>query len=98
MKDITEKEQIFPFQTAAAYALYQSLFAPIADKIKGKAKLSILPHGPLNSLPLGMLITSDPAGKALKDQDFLIKSHAITIIPSIYLITPICPPSLVRLR
>ena len=79
-----ENQDTGQYDADAAYELYKALFAPIADKLKGKARLSILPHGPLTSLPLGMLITSDPSGKSLKDQDYLIKSHAITIIPSIY--------------
>jgi CHAT domain-containing protein len=33
---------------------------------------------------LQLLVTKDPAGKALKDVDWLLKSHAITVIPSIY--------------
>ena len=31
-----------------------------------------------------LLVTKDPAGKTLKDVDWLVKSYAITVIPSIY--------------
>jgi CHAT domain-containing protein len=33
---------------------------------------------------LQLLVTGDPTGKALKDVDWLVKSAAITVIPSIY--------------
>jgi CHAT domain-containing protein len=36
------------------------------------------------SIPFGVLITSDPQGKTLKDEDWLIKSYALTVLPSIY--------------
>jgi CHAT domain-containing protein len=35
------------------------------------------------SLPPQVLVTSDPLGKALKDVDWLIRRHAVTILPSI---------------
>jgi CHAT domain-containing protein len=35
------------------------------------------------SLPPQVLVTSDPTGKALKDVDWLIRRHAVTILPSI---------------
>ncbi len=41
-------------------------------------------NGALTSIPFGILIASDPEGKKLKDEDWLIKSYAITILPSIY--------------
>jgi CHAT domain-containing protein len=37
----------------------------------------------LTSLPPQVLVTGDPAHKAFKDVDWLIRSHAITILPSI---------------
>ena len=58
--------------------------APIAEKIVGKTRLSVLANGALTSIPFGILIASDPQGKKLKDEDWLIKSYAITILPSIY--------------
>ena len=40
--------------------------------------------GALTAIPLQLLVTKDPASKALKDVDWLVKSYAITVIPSIY--------------
>ena len=73
-----------PFDAALSYAVYQQTFGPIAEKLAGKTRLSVLANGALTSIPFGILITSDPQGKKLKDEDWLIKSYAITILPSIY--------------
>jgi len=73
-----------PFDTALAYKLYQELFSPIADQIAGKKHLSIVTNGALTSIPLELLVTSDPTGKGLKDVDWLVKSHSVTVIPSIF--------------
>jgi len=40
--------------------------------------------GALTAIPLQLLVTKDPASKALTDVDWLVKSYAITVIPSIY--------------
>ena len=73
-----------PFDAALSYAVYQQTFGPIAEKLAGKTRLSVLANGALTSIPFGILITSDPQGKKLKDVDWLIKSFAITSLPSIY--------------
>ena len=72
------------FDVDAAYGLYNTIMAPIAKKLVGKAKISVVLHGALTSIPLGMLITSAPETRSLKDQNWLIRTHAITVIPSIY--------------
>lgn len=72
-----------PFDTALAYKVYQETFGPIAEKIAGKKRLSVLANSALTSIPLGLLVASDPTGKSLKDVDWLIKSHAITVLSSI---------------
>ena len=73
-----------PFDAALAYQIYQQTLGPIADRFVGKKRISVITNGALTSIPLQLLITSDPTGKALKDVDWLIKSVAITVIPSIY--------------
>jgi CHAT domain-containing protein len=73
-----------PFDAALAYRLYQQTFAPVEDWIAGKKRLSVFANGALTSIPFGMLVTRDPAGKSLGETDWLIKSHAVTVLPSIY--------------
>ena len=73
-----------PFDAALAYHIYQQTLEPIANRIVDKKRISVITNGALTAIPLQLLITSDPAGKALKDVDWLVKSHAVTVIPSIY--------------
>ena len=43
----------------------------------------MIANGALTSIPLGVLVTKEPTGKSLKDADWLIKSFAVTVEPSI---------------
>jgi CHAT domain-containing protein len=73
-----------PFDTALAYQIYQRTLGPIANRFADKKRISVITNGALTAIPLQLLVTSDPKGKALKDVDWLVKSYAITVIPSIY--------------
>jgi CHAT domain-containing protein len=73
-----------PFDAALAYQIYQQTLGPIANRFANKKRISVIANGVLTSIPLQLLVTSDPTGKALKDVDWLVKSVAITVIPSIY--------------
>lgn len=73
-----------PFDTALAFKVYQQTFGPIGNKIVGKKRLSVYVDGALTSLPLQVLVIADPAGKRYADVDWLMKSFAITNLPSIY--------------
>jgi CHAT domain-containing protein len=72
-----------PFDTQASFALYQKVLAPVADMLRGKLRVTLVVNDALTSLPPQLLVTRDPAGKALKDVDWLIRSHAVTVLPSI---------------
>jgi CHAT domain-containing protein/tetratricopeptide (TPR) repeat protein len=71
------------FDPALAYKIYQETFGAFAEKIAAKKRLSIVTNGALTSLPPQLLITKDPTGKSLKEMDWLIRSHAITVLPSV---------------
>jgi CHAT domain-containing protein len=73
-----------PFDTALAYRIYQETIGQIADRFAGKKRISVITNGALTSIPLQLLVTGDPTGKTLKDVDWLVKSVAVTVIPSIY--------------
>jgi len=73
-----------PFDAAVAYHLYQQTFAPLESWIRDKKRISVFANGALTSIPFGMLVKRDPAGKSLRDIDWMIKSHAIAVLPSIY--------------
>jgi CHAT domain-containing protein len=71
------------FDPALAYGIYQATFGTFADKIGSKKRISLITNGALTSLPPQLLVTKDPSGKTLKEVDWLIRSHAITILPSV---------------
>jgi CHAT domain-containing protein len=72
-----------PFDAQASFALYQKILAPVEDMLRGKSRLSLVLTGALTSLPPQVLVTRDPAGKELKDVDWLIRTQAVTVLPSI---------------
>jgi CHAT domain-containing protein/tetratricopeptide (TPR) repeat protein len=72
-----------PFDPKLSFALYRQVLEPVADIIRSKQRLSVVVNGALTSLPPQVLVTSDPAGKALKDVDWLIRRYSITILPSV---------------
>jgi hypothetical protein len=59
------------------------LFGGFAKYIASKTRLYVVSNGALTSLPLQLLVTKDPAGKSLKDVDWLVRSYAITNWPSV---------------
>jgi CHAT domain-containing protein len=76
-------DNVKPFDAQASFALYQKILAPVEDMLRGKPRLSLVLTGALTSLPPQLLVTRDPAGKALKDVDWLLRTHAVTVLPSI---------------
>jgi CHAT domain-containing protein len=71
------------FDPALAHKIYQATFGVFGNKIAAKKRLSIITNGALTSLPPQLLVTKDPSGKDLKQLDWLVRSHAITILPSV---------------
>src|SRR6185503_17631621 len=53
----------------------------------GKRHLIVVPTGPLTSIPFQVLITAPPGPQtgadALRDAAWLIKSHALSVLPSV---------------
>ena len=45
--------------------------------------MSFVLNGALTSLPPQVLVTRDPSGKALKNVDWLVRTHAVTVLPSV---------------
>jgi CHAT domain-containing protein/Tfp pilus assembly protein PilF len=72
-----------PFDTQLAFKIYQETFGTIADKLQGKTRLSVVTNGALTSLPFQLLVTKAPGNKQLKDIDWLVRSYAITNLPSV---------------
>jgi CHAT domain-containing protein len=59
------------------------VLGPIDGILRSKPRLSFVLNGSLTSLPPQVLVTRDPAGKALKDVDWLVRSQAVTVLPSV---------------
>lgn len=62
-----------PFDRSLAYHLYRLVLGPIEEIILQKTRLSFVLDGALTSLPLQVLITTDPDGKDLGSLDWLIR-------------------------
>jgi CHAT domain-containing protein len=73
-----------PFDAKLAYELYKLILGPVEDRIAKKPRLLMVMNGALTSLPPQVLVTSDLAGRDLKSTDWLIRRHAIAILPSVY--------------
>jgi CHAT domain-containing protein/Tfp pilus assembly protein PilF len=71
------------FDPELSFKIYRATFGAFADKIAAKQRLSIVTNGALTSLPPQLLLASDPNGKKLKELDWLIGSHAVTVLPSV---------------
>jgi CHAT domain-containing protein len=71
-----------PFDLGRAHALYKSLFGNAEDLIKGK-QLLIVPAGALTTLPFQVLVTKSPASQDPASSAWLIRDHAITVLPSV---------------
>jgi len=66
-----------------AHNLYRKLLGPIEHLIADKKHLIFVLNGALTSLPPQVLVESNPAGKSLKDVDWLIRRHSVSLLPSV---------------
>jgi len=69
------------FDGAAAHALWQALFGPLADRLARADRLVVVPSGPLLSLPFGLLPTTAPQPGATPA--WLVTRVAVTHMPSV---------------
>jgi CHAT domain-containing protein len=70
------------FDHVRAHKLYAALFGQIEDAIKDK-HLLIVPSGPLTQLPFQVLVTAPPTGRDHKSAAWLVRKHAVTILPAV---------------
>lgn len=86
--ELTELDQEKLFDLNEAHRLYKELVGPVADLIKDKKHLLIVPSGALTSLPFHLLVTKNPAQaipgfELYRDAAWLMKTHATTTLPSV---------------
>lgn len=77
------------FDTVTAYELYRQLLQPVEAGWRGKAKLYVVPHGPLGQLPFATLLTAPWSEKpakiafaGLSEAPWLLKEAAVTQLPA----------------
>ena len=83
LRNLLDPYSVRPFDAQASYDLYQKMLAPVDDLMRAKNRLSLVVNGALTSLPPQLLVPRDPTGKALKDVDWLIRTYAVTVLPSV---------------
>lgn len=73
-----------PIDVSLAYRCYQVTIGTIQNLIEDKNHLLFVLSGAIASLPPHVLVSRDPSGLKPQDVDWLIKSAAITILPTVY--------------
>ncbi|MDP1732842.1 MAG: CHAT domain-containing protein [Sulfuritalea sp.] len=76
-----------PVSVGLLHELYQRIFAPAAPHLVGMRHVMVVPAGPLQSLPFGMLVALPPP-KSRSDADYrqvdwLAKHYAFSVLPSV---------------
>ena len=83
-----EDDEPVSFDIARAHDLYKLLLGRFAPMLSGKQHVMFVPAGPLSSLPFQVLVTEPPRpglseAEALKDAQWLIRGHALSVLPSV---------------
>ena len=84
-------QRLQPFPAALANRLYRDLIGPVEGLIGDAKHIVVVPDGPLESLPLSVLLTAPAADTrdelaapdALRDAPWLTRKWAISTLPSI---------------
>lgn len=73
-----------PFPVAQARRLFDLLLAPASKELRGIRHLIVVPDGPLQSLPLSVLVTDEPPprGRDGAGTPWLIGRHALSVLPA----------------
>src|SRR5262249_35601654 len=89
-EDIRTPEQLLErgFPATQAYALYNKLFAPVEKILQGARLVYVVPDDALESLPLGVLLTTEPQGSfadfsGYAQAPWLARKYAMAVLPSI---------------
>jgi tetratricopeptide (TPR) repeat protein len=76
-----------PVSVNVLHELYKSIFTPALPFLGGVNHLMVVPSGPLQSLPFGMLVASPPpaitSDADYRKVDWLAKRHAFSVLPSV---------------
>jgi CHAT domain-containing protein/tetratricopeptide (TPR) repeat protein len=86
--DPWQNPSVQPFPATRAYRLYQTIAAPAQSLLDGAARIIIVPDGALESLPLGVLVTTPPRSDPVSPADhrsvaWFARDHALTVLPTV---------------
>lgn len=70
------------FNLKNAYALYQTLFAPLESQLADVSHLIVVPGEALSSLPLSLLVTAPSLARDYQNAAWLLRRYAISNVPS----------------
>ena len=71
------------YSKAEAYALYETIFAPVTQYLGGVKHVMVVADGPLQSLPFGLLVTSPVEAKSKAPVPWLVRQYAFSNLPSV---------------
>ena len=76
------------FDQSLAHSLYRQIFAPASPVLDGVRHVIVVPHGALQSLPFGVLVSVEPQRKggrllAYRDVPWLARRYAFSTLPSV---------------
>ncbi len=77
-------EQPKGFDIAAAHWLYAETLGQVAEVTAGKAHLYLDLRGAMASVPPHLLVVSDDGGVDPAKVDWLVRHHAVSVIPSVF--------------
>ncbi len=75
-------DTIPPFDTAAAFELYQDVLGGVAPQLAGMTHLVVAPTGPLLSLPFSILLTGPATPDQLGKAPWLLRQAVIAHVPA----------------
>ena len=86
--ELTSLADIPPFDRKTAYELYKQIFAPAEEMLGDVDHIYIVPDGPLQSLPMGVLVTEEPKDtstdfEVYRTTSWLATKYALTVLPSV---------------
>jgi CHAT domain-containing protein len=85
--DFDDKGHPIKVSVDGLHALYKGLVEPIAADLTGISHVMVVPSGPLQSLPMGLLVAAPPP-EIRSDADYgavewLAKRYAFSVLPSV---------------
>ncbi len=83
-----QRDQLPVYDAKLAFELQKKIFAPIVPALRGSTHVLIVADGPLQSLPLSVLVGAEPPAKLVqpidyRQVDWLARHYAFAVLPSV---------------